>query len=100
MTSLIPADSPWLIWTVLLGAAAFGVWSERTRWGARLSGCLVTMGVTFSRAKVVESTPAGSFGKACPDSRRRTSAMRASSIVRFPFLRQVRKSSPGQPLNS
>lgn len=48
MTSLIPADSPWLIWTVLLGAAAFGVWSERTRWGARLSGCLVTMGVTFA----------------------------------------------------
>ena len=47
MTSLIPADFDWAIWALLLAAAAFGIWSERTRWGARLSGCLVTMGVTF-----------------------------------------------------
>jgi uncharacterized membrane protein len=47
MTSLIPAGADWAIWAVLLAAAAFGLWAERTRWGARLSGCLVTMGVTF-----------------------------------------------------
>jgi len=48
MTSLIPAHSDWAVWTVLLAAAAFGLWSERTRWGARLSGCLITMGATFA----------------------------------------------------
>jgi uncharacterized membrane protein len=48
MTSLVAADRDWTIWALLLGAAALGIWSERTRWGARLSGCLVTMGVTFA----------------------------------------------------
>jgi len=47
MSSLIPASNDWAVWAILLAAAAFGVWSERTRWGARLSGCLITMGVTF-----------------------------------------------------
>ncbi|MEZ4387721.1 MAG: DUF819 family protein [Candidatus Krumholzibacteriia bacterium] len=48
MTSLIHPDQHWLIWAVLLAAAAFGIWAERTAWGARVSGCLVTMGVTFA----------------------------------------------------
>lgn len=47
MPVIVSPDQHWLIWAVLLAAAAFGIWSERTRWGARLSGCLVTMGVTF-----------------------------------------------------
>jgi uncharacterized membrane protein len=47
MTSLIPASADWAVWALLLAAAAFGIWSERTRWGSRLSGCLVTMGATF-----------------------------------------------------
>ena len=47
MTSLVPAHADWAVWAILLAAAAFGIWSERTRWGARLSGCLVTMGCTF-----------------------------------------------------
>ena len=47
MTSLIPVHQDWSIWALLLAAAALGIWSERTRWGARLSGCLVTMGITF-----------------------------------------------------
>jgi uncharacterized membrane protein len=43
MTSLISPDQHWLVWSALLVAAACGVWAERTAWGARLSGALVTM---------------------------------------------------------
>ncbi len=45
---LIAADQHWFIWTVLLAAAAFGYWAERTRVGRKLSGCVITMGVTFA----------------------------------------------------
>lgn len=45
---LIPAHQHWAIWAVLLGAAAFGYWAERTRAGRRLSGCVLTMGATFA----------------------------------------------------
>ncbi len=60
MTSLIRPEQHWLIWAVLLSAAAVGIWSERTRWGARISGCLVTMGVTFvlSNLRVLPATDA------------------------------------------
>jgi len=63
MTSLVPADQDWLIWAILLGAAAFGIWSERTRWGARLSGCLITMGVTFalSNLRILPATGAAPY---------------------------------------
>ncbi len=63
MTSLVPADQDWLIWAILLGAAAFGIWSERTGWGARLSGCLITMGVTFvlSNLRILPATGAGPY---------------------------------------
>ncbi|HPF69976.1 MAG TPA: DUF819 family protein [Candidatus Krumholzibacteria bacterium] len=44
---LIAPDNHWFIWTVLLGAAAFGYWAEGTRLGRRVSGCVITMGVTF-----------------------------------------------------
>ena len=47
MSSLISPDHHWAIWTVLLAAAAFGVWAERTRWGARLSGAVLAIGFTF-----------------------------------------------------
>jgi uncharacterized membrane protein len=46
-TPLIGADQPWLIWTILLGAAAFGLRAEQTRWGSKLSAVVLTMGVTF-----------------------------------------------------
>lgn len=39
--------SPWGLWTVLLTAAAFGLWLERTRWRARLSGAVITLASTF-----------------------------------------------------
>lgn len=45
---LIPAHQHWAIWAVLLAAAAFGYWAERTRAGRRLSGCVLTMGFTFA----------------------------------------------------
>ncbi len=63
MTSLIPAHADWAIWTLLLAAAAFGLWAERTRWGARLSGCLVTMGVTFllSNLRILPATGAAPY---------------------------------------
>ncbi len=48
MTTLLTADQPWAIWTVLLGAAAFGFWAETTRIGRKLSGAVMTMGVTFA----------------------------------------------------
>ncbi|MGD9546263.1 MAG: DUF819 domain-containing protein [Candidatus Krumholzibacteriia bacterium] len=45
---LIHADNTWAVWTILLGAAAFGLLGERTRWGRRLSGVILTMGTTFA----------------------------------------------------
>lgn len=47
MTTLIHPGQSWLIWALLLAAATLGIWSERTRWGAKVSGCVVTMGTTF-----------------------------------------------------
>lgn len=48
MRSLVPADEPWALWTLLLLAAAFGLWGERTPWGARISGAVLTILVTFT----------------------------------------------------
>jgi len=47
LATLIPADSPWALWAVLLAAAAFGFHVENTRLGRRLSGAILTMGFTF-----------------------------------------------------
>jgi uncharacterized membrane protein len=47
MESLIGPGDHWWIWTVLLAAGAFGVWAERTRFGARLSGAVVAIGTTM-----------------------------------------------------
>jgi uncharacterized membrane protein len=47
MPTLIPAEQHWALWAVLLGAAAFGLWAERTRWGARVSGAVIAIGCTF-----------------------------------------------------
>jgi Protein of unknown function (DUF819) len=40
--------SNWCMWTVLMGAASAGLWSEKTNWGAALSSPLVTMLITIS----------------------------------------------------
>ncbi|HET19361.1 MAG TPA: DUF819 family protein, partial [Chromatiales bacterium] len=47
MSVLIAPDQHWALWAVLIGAAAFGVWAERTSWGARLSGAVLAIGFTF-----------------------------------------------------
>lgn len=47
-TPLIAADQSWAIWTVLLGAAAFGLALENTKVGRKLSGAILTMGFTFA----------------------------------------------------
>lgn len=45
--SLIAPDQLWALCTVLLAAAAAGLVAERSRLGARLSGAVVTMLITF-----------------------------------------------------
>jgi uncharacterized membrane protein len=43
VSSLIAADQTWMVWAVLLVAAAAGLWAERTSWGQKASGAFVTM---------------------------------------------------------
>lgn len=45
--SLIQPDQNLAIWAILLSAATIGFWSEQKRWGAKISGAVVTMLVTF-----------------------------------------------------
>lgn len=51
-STLIDGEQTWAIWAVLLAAATIGFWADRTRWGARVSGCVVTIGVTFVMSNV------------------------------------------------
>lgn len=59
MASLIGPEDHWAVWAVLCGAAAFGLWAERTRWGARLSGAVVAIATTLvlSNLGVLPSDP-------------------------------------------
>lgn len=45
--SLIQPEQNFAIWAILLSAAAIGFWSEEKKWGAKISGAVVTMLVTF-----------------------------------------------------
>ena len=45
--SLIHPDQSFAIWAILLSAATIGIWGEKTKWGAKLSGAVITMLVTF-----------------------------------------------------
>jgi uncharacterized membrane protein len=47
MGTLIRPDQHWALLAVLLSAGAFGLWAERTRLGARLSGAVIAIGTTF-----------------------------------------------------
>ncbi|GLI59685.1 hypothetical protein VaNZ11_001627 [Volvox africanus] len=42
LPTLLPLQGPWGVWTGLVLAGAFGLWSERTRVGKELSGALVS----------------------------------------------------------
>lgn len=46
-SSLIASDQHWALWAVLLASAAAGLAAERSRAGARLSGAVITMLITF-----------------------------------------------------
>ena len=45
--ALITPEQKFALWSVLLLAAAYGLWIEKTRWGTKISGTVVTIGVTF-----------------------------------------------------
>jgi uncharacterized membrane protein len=47
MGTLISPDQHWALWSVLLAAAAFGLWAERTSWGRKVSSAVLTIGATF-----------------------------------------------------
>lgn len=59
MRSLIGPEGHWALWAVLCGAAAFGLWAERTRWGSRLSGAVVAIATTLvlSNLGLIPSDP-------------------------------------------
>lgn len=45
--NLIPAENDLAIWAALIGIVAFGLWSEKTAWGRRLSGTVVVLLTAF-----------------------------------------------------
>ena len=45
--SLIQPEQNFAIWAILFSAVTIGFWSEQKRWGASISGAVVTMLVTF-----------------------------------------------------
>jgi uncharacterized membrane protein len=56
--TLISPNNDWALWAILLAAGAFGLWAERTRWGAKLSGAVIAIGVAFvlSNLRVIPSS--------------------------------------------
>jgi uncharacterized membrane protein len=47
MDTLISPENHWALWAILLSAGAFGLWAGRTRWGSKLSGAVIAIGVAF-----------------------------------------------------
>ncbi len=45
--SLIHPDQTLALWAILLSAATIGVWGEKTSWGSKVSGAVITMLVGF-----------------------------------------------------
>ena len=46
-TSLIDSTQIWILWSVLLIAASFGIWAEKTKIGSKLSGAVIAILTTF-----------------------------------------------------
>ena len=42
----------WMLWAILLAIAAFGLWAERLRWGARTSAVIVTLVTAMLAANI------------------------------------------------
>ncbi len=55
MDTFIHAEQNWGLWTLLLGIATLGLWSERLRLGAQLSGAVMTLlaGFVLSNLKIM-----------------------------------------------
>ena len=53
--SLVHPDQTFTLWALLLSAATIGLWSEKTVWGAKISGAVITMLVGFllSNLKII-----------------------------------------------
>jgi len=47
VNTLMTLKDTWALWALLFGSAAFGLWIERTPWGARLPGAAFTLVVVF-----------------------------------------------------
>ncbi|RJP56472.1 MAG: DUF819 family protein [Melioribacteraceae bacterium] len=45
--TLIDSNQTWILWSILLLAAYFGIWAEKTKIGSRLSGAVVAILTTF-----------------------------------------------------
>lgn len=45
--TLISPEEHWLLWAVLIAVAYFGLWSEKTKWGSKLSAAVVSIIGTF-----------------------------------------------------
>ncbi|WP_430809322.1 MULTISPECIES: DUF819 domain-containing protein [unclassified Carboxylicivirga] len=59
MNSLIQADQHFLVLTMVVAAAAFGIWSEYKKWFGKVSGILVTM-ISMSILAMAGVVPVGS----------------------------------------
>lgn len=46
-TALISQNQHWLLWAILISAAAFGLWAEKTKWGSKLSAVVISILVTL-----------------------------------------------------
>lgn len=45
-------NQTWMLWAMLLAIAAFGLWAERLRWGARASAVIVTLVTAMLAANI------------------------------------------------
>lgn len=59
MQSLISPNQHFLVLTLILAAAAFGIWSEHKKWFGKISGILVTM-ISMSLLAMAGVVPVGS----------------------------------------
>ncbi len=59
MTSLINADQHFWVLTMVVAAAALGIWSEHKKWFGKVSGILVTM-ISMSLLAMLGVVPVGS----------------------------------------
>ena len=55
MTSLVPAESEFALWSILFGLAAVGFWADTTRIGQRVSGvgAVMMLAIALSNFRVV-----------------------------------------------